>query len=99
MGDVNAAVEGCLAAGATEVVVSDDTKFGINTIPEMLHPDVKLISGRGFGWPVPVLHGIDGSFTGVIMVGGIQKRELSEVFWAHTFTGRAASTGVLVQRS
>jgi len=87
MGDVNAAVEGCLAAGATEVVVSDDTKFGINTIPEMLHPDVKLISGRGFGWPVPVLHGIDGSFTGVIMVGAHSKEGTPDGVLAHTFTG------------
>ena len=87
MGDVNAAVEGCLAAGATEVVVSDDTKFGVNTIPELIHPEAKLITGRGFGSPVPMLQGVDSSFAGVILVGTHAKEGTPDGVLAHTFTG------------
>ena len=70
MGDINAAIEGCLAGGATEVVVSDDGFRGIQSIPELLHPQAKLIRGSGSGTgALPLLYGVDESFDGIIMVG------------------------------
>ncbi len=94
MGDVNAAVEGCFAAGASEVLVSDDTKFAINTIPELLHPEAKLIYGRGAGRlsrpALPLLHGMDRSFDGLMLVATHAKEGTPEAVLPHTFTGHSA---------
>jgi D-amino peptidase len=46
MGDINAAVEGCLAGGATEVLVVDGHGGGFNIVPEMLHPQAQCFTGR-----------------------------------------------------
>ena len=46
MGDVNAAVEGCLAGGAAEVVVSDGHGGGFNFMPELMHPQGKYLTGQ-----------------------------------------------------
>lgn len=45
MGDVNAAVEGCLAGGASEVVVTDGHGGGFNIVPELMHPKAKYWTG------------------------------------------------------
>ena len=39
--DANAAVEGCLKAGATEGIVSDDGFGGVNMIPELFHSEAE----------------------------------------------------------
>ncbi|MFF8785718.1 M55 family metallopeptidase [Streptomyces sp. NPDC015125] len=44
--DVNAAVRGALAAGATDIVVNDAHGPMRNLAPEMLHPEARLIRGR-----------------------------------------------------
>jgi len=44
--EVNASVEGALAAGATEVVVNDGHYRMRNLIPDELHPQARLIAGR-----------------------------------------------------
>ena len=45
MGDVNAAVQGCLDGGAEEVVVLDGHGGGFNFIPEEMHPDAYFVTG------------------------------------------------------
>ena len=69
--DANAAVEGCLKAGATEVIVSDDGFGGVNMILELFHSEAKWIQGHGFGSQrkLPFLHGLDESFDAVVLVG------------------------------
>ena len=44
--EVNSAVEGCLSAGADEVVVWDSHGRGFNILPEELHPECTLITGE-----------------------------------------------------
>ena len=46
MGDVNAAVEGCLEGGAVEVVVVDGHGGGFNFVPELMHPRAKYLTGK-----------------------------------------------------
>ena len=88
MGDVNAAIEGCLAAGATEVLVSDDTATGITIPLEALHPAGRLIGGRGAGAQKLVrLHGMDETFAGVILVGTHAMEGTPDGVLAHTLTG------------
>ena len=43
--DINACVEGCFAAGATEVVVKDGHWKGVNVDPKKIDPRARLIQG------------------------------------------------------
>ncbi len=43
--DINACVEGCFAAGATEVIVKDGHWKGVNVDPALIDPRAKLIQG------------------------------------------------------
>src|SRR5512135_1916557 len=65
--DVNAAVEGALRAGATEVVVNDSHGSMRNIDPAELHPKAVLISGSPK--PLSMMQGIDDSFDAVLFVG------------------------------
>jgi D-amino peptidase len=46
MGDVNACVEGCIAGGASEIIVEDGHGGGFNLIPELMHLGVRYFTGR-----------------------------------------------------
>ncbi|MFC1526129.1 M55 family metallopeptidase [Candidatus Latescibacterota bacterium] len=46
MGDVSAAVEGCLEGGATDVVVGDGHGGGFNFAPELMHPGARYLTGQ-----------------------------------------------------
>lgn len=46
MGDINAAIEGCLAGGATEIIVSDGHGGGFNMAPDLMHAGAKYFTGR-----------------------------------------------------
>jgi len=46
MGDVAAAVEGCLEGGATDIVVGDGHGGGFNFLPELMHPGARYLTGR-----------------------------------------------------
>jgi D-amino peptidase len=61
--EVNAAVEGALAGGATEVLVDDGHGQGSNFIFEDLHPGARYVMGTGRpGWPGGMREGFDASF-------------------------------------
>lgn len=65
--EVNAAIEGALAAGATEIVVSDSHGNGQNLLIEKLPKDILLI--RSWPRPLMMMQGIDATFAGVIFIG------------------------------
>lgn len=65
--EANAAIEGALAAGATEIVVNDSHASMRNLLPELLHPQAKLIQGRLK--PEFMVEGLDSSFDAVFFVG------------------------------
>ena len=68
--DINAAIEGCFQAGATEVVVSDDGFGGTCTVPELMDSRASWIRGPGFGTgKLPLLAGLDESFDGLMLIG------------------------------
>jgi D-amino peptidase len=62
--ECNAAVEGALAAGATDVLVVDGHGAGAME-PELLHPAARLLAGR----PKPRAFGCDPSFDAAFIVG------------------------------
>jgi D-amino peptidase len=82
--EVNAAIEGTIAAGATEVVVCDGHGPAKNLIPEEMHEDAYLISGplKPFGQ----MEGTDDTFSASIFVG-YHARMGTQGILAHTMNG------------
>jgi len=65
--EVNAAIEGAIEAGATEIVVSDSHGNAQNLLIEKLPKNILLI--RGFPRPLVMMQGIDATFDGAIFLG------------------------------
>lgn len=81
--EANAAIQGALDAGATELVVNDSHGQMRNLIPTLLHPKARLIQGRGKH--LFMCEGLDGSFDAVFLVGyhgsaGIRDGVLNHAF-------------------
>jgi len=68
MGDVSAVVEGCLAGGASEVVVVDGHGGGFNFMPELMHPKAKYVTGTGRPPPSERAYVFEG-FDAAILLG------------------------------
>jgi len=83
--DVNAAVEGALAAGATEVVVNDSHGSMRNIDPDDLHPRAVLISGTPK--PLSMMQGIDASFAACLFIGYHAKAGTEDAILDHTISG------------
>ena len=66
--EVNAAIEGAMAAGATEIVISDSHGNGQNLLIEKLAPANVLIV-RSWPRPLGMMQGIDETFAGAIFIG------------------------------
>ncbi len=87
--EVNAAIEGARAAGATEFLISDSHGNGQNLLMEKLPADVMLI--RSWPRPLMMMEGIDESFDAVIFIGYHASTSNSEGVRAHTMSsGRLA---------
>jgi len=79
--DVNAAVEGCFKAGATEVFVRDDGFRDRNLVLEHLDKRAQLVSGHAH-----LLQGLDSSFDGVMLVGLHAMEGTQRAVLAHTWS-------------
>jgi len=66
MGDVNAAVQGCLDGGAEEVLVSDGHGGGFNFLPREMHPGARYFTGVQ---RPRLVCGLDESFDAAILLG------------------------------
>ncbi len=84
--EVNAAVQGCLDAGAEEVVVLDGHGGGFNFVPEEMHPGAYFITGPGR--PHPLL-GLDESFGAVLCIGFHAKLGTPDGVLHHTQSSKA----------
>lgn len=65
--EVNAAIEGALAAGATEITVNDSHGLMRTLLPRQLHRAARLIQGRHK--PMYMLEGADDSFDAALFIG------------------------------
>jgi len=84
--ETNAAVEGALEAGATEILVRDSHGSARNILIEELHPEAKLLrdwSGRYLS----MMEGIDETFDAVIFVGYHAKAGTPDGTLKHTMSG------------
>lgn len=82
--EVNAAIEGARAAGATEIVVADSHGNMQNLLIDRLPADVTVI--RGGGRPLGMIHGIDSTYHAIVFIGYHSATTNMEGVRAHTFS-------------
>jgi D-amino peptidase len=84
--EVNAAIQGAIDGGATEVIVNDSHDGMRNLIPEELHPDCRFISGNDK--PLGMMQGVDmDGVKAVFYTGYHAKAGTPNAPLAHTWTG------------
>jgi len=84
--EANAAIEGALAAGATEVVVRDSHGSKTNLLPEELNRNALLVRGLDPG-PKNMMLPIDESFDAAIFIGYHAKAGTPDAILEHTSNG------------
>ncbi len=84
-GEVNAAIEGALAGGASEVLVNDSHGSMRNILIEELNPSAQLISGSPK--PLSMMQGIDESFDAAFFIGYHAQAGTAHSVLDHTYSG------------
>ncbi len=85
--DVNAAIRGCRAAGATEIVVKDSHGNSKNLLVSDLEDGVSLVSGTG-SHVDGMMTGIDASFDACMLVGYHGMAGTLHGIMEHTISGQ-----------
>ena len=84
--EVNAAIDGALAAGATKITVADSHGNGLSVLPEELNSKARLI--RSWPRPLEMMEGIDGGFDAALFIGYHASINTSGAVRAHTISSR-----------
>ncbi len=87
VGDLNAAIDGALAAGVKEVVVSDAHGGMKNLQPEEVHKEAILIRGSPKPWSM--MEGISDEYDAALYVGYHAMKGTENGVLAHTISGNA----------
>jgi len=82
-GEVNAAIEGALEAGASEIVVNDSHGCAYNILFEELNPKAKIIHGEYSSLPF-WLPGIEQGWDAVVVIGGHPMAGTTDGVLAHS---------------
>jgi D-amino peptidase len=91
--EANAAIEGALAAGATEIIVRDSHGTALNLLPEMLNRNSKLLRDWSEG-PMYMMEGIDESFDAAIFVGYHARAGTTNGVLDHTSSGNVTDVSI-----
>ncbi|KQL49419.1 aminopeptidase [Brevibacillus choshinensis] len=91
--DVNAAIEGALEGGATQIVVNESHGPMNNLILEDLHPQADVI--RGFFKPLGMMQGIDSTYDAAFFVGYHGMAGVGDAVLNHTYSSLAIHRLVL----
>lgn len=91
--ETNAAIEGALAAGATEIIVRDGHGSKTNILPDLLHKKAKLLRGVTTR-PENMMLGIDDTFDAVLFIGYHAKAGTEEGILAHTSSGNVIDLSI-----
>jgi D-amino peptidase len=84
--ETNAAIEGALAAGATEITVRDSHGSARNILPDQLNPAARLIRDWS-GGPKGMMEGVDERYDAVIFIGYHAKAGTPDALLEHTSSG------------
>ena len=87
LGELNAAIDGALTAGATEFVVNDSHSSMRNLPPDMLNGGASLITGKHK--PMYMMEGLDASFDAIFFLGYHGSIGASQSVLSHTYNPRA----------
>jgi len=84
-GELNAAIEGALVGGASEILVNDSHGSMRNVLIEELNPRAQLISGSPK--PLSMMQGIDSSFDAAFFIGYHAQAGTAYSTLDHTYSG------------
>lgn len=87
LGELNAAIDGALAAGATELVVNDSHSSMRNLAPDLLHGHATLLTGKHK--PMYMMEGLDDSFDAIFFLGYHGSIGASHAILSHSYNPRA----------
>jgi len=82
--EVCAAIRGCRAGGATEIVVNDAHNRGLNLLPDRLPAPAHLLTG--YDKPLSMMEGIDRGFDAALFLGYHAKAGTPRAVHDHTFS-------------
>ncbi len=88
----NAAIEGCLKGGATEIVIADSHWNFDNLIPEEVHEAATLL--RGTPRSLSMVQDLDASYEAALFVGYHAKAGTPRAIMDHTYSGKLAAVRV-----
>lgn len=91
--EANAAIEGAIRAGATEVVVRDSHGSKQNILPGDLDPRARLLRGASTG-PKNMMEGIDSTFSAAVFIGYHAKAGTPNAILAHTSNGNVVDFSI-----
>ena len=91
--EANAAIEGALAAGATEIVVRDSHGTALNLLPEMLNRNSKLLRDWSEG-PMYMMEGIDESYDAAVFIGYHARAGTRNGVLDHTSSGNVVDVKI-----
>ncbi len=83
--ETNAAIEGALEAGATEILVRDSHGSARNILPDLLHHEAVLLRDWA-GSPLAMMEGIDETFDAVIFIGYHARANTPNAVLDHTMS-------------
>ena len=91
--EANAAIEGALAAGATDILVRDSHGSALNLLPEELNRNARLLRDWS-GGPKSMMEGIDETFDAVIFIGYHAKAGTPDALMEHTMSGNIIDVSI-----
>ena len=91
VGETNAAVEGALAGGATDILVNDSHWSMYNLLPDLVHPAATVLQGQK-PWSMVAGAGPDAGFAVALFVGYHARAGHPRGTIAHTDSGRPVET-------
>jgi len=91
--ETNAAIEGALEAGATDILVRDSHGSARNILPDMLDRNAKLLRDWSGGFK-SMMEGIDETFDAVIFIGYHAKAGTPNALLEHTMSGNVTDISI-----
>lgn len=91
--ETNAAIEGALAAGATDILVRDSHGSARNILPDLLNKNAKLLRDWSGGF-MSMMEGIDKSFDAVVFIGYHAKAGTPNALLEHTMSGNVLDISI-----
>ncbi len=91
--EANAAIDGAMRAGATEVLVRDSHGAKQNMLPGDLDPRARLLRGVSTG-PKNMMEGIDSTFAAVVFIGYHARAGTPNAILEHTSNGNVVDFSI-----